>query len=145
MTVLHDRVRGKPGTTCSTNYVTCGDEYGAGSTIVYTLPASSLGYNLTNITVYSGWQDNGRDAQAYTVSYSTVANPSQFTVLTAVNYNPSVPGGVASANRVMLTDSAAGLIASNVAAVKFDFTSPAPRMAIAATGPSRLRGRRPPM
>jgi hypothetical protein len=110
--------------TCSTNYVTCGDEYGAGSTIVYTLPAFSFGYNLTNITVYSGWQDNGRDAQAYTVSYSTVANPSQFTVLTVVNYNPSVPGGVASANRVAISDSAGGLIASNVAAVQFDFTSP---------------------
>lgn len=115
---------GSPSLTCSPNYVTCGDGGGAGSTLIYTLPASANGYNLTNLTVYSGWQDNGRDAQAYNVSYSTVANPSAFTPLTSVNYNPTVPGSTASANRVILSDSTGGLIAANVAAVKFDFTSP---------------------
>lgn len=112
------------GTTAGINYVTCGNDDGAGSTIVYTLPASTYGYNLTNITVDSGWQDNGRDAQAYTVSYSTISNPTIFTVLTSVNYNPSVAGGVASANQAVLNDSAGGLIATNVAAVQFDFTTP---------------------
>lgn len=112
------------GTTAGINYVTCGNGGGAGSTIIYTLPAATFGFNLTNITVYSGWQDNGRDAQAYTVSYSTVASPAVFTTLTPVNYNPSVPGGEASANRAILSDSAGGLIASNVLAVKFDFTTP---------------------
>src|ERR1035441_10345829 len=95
-------------TTCSTNYVTCGNGNSAGSTIIYTLPAVTNGYHLTNITVYSGWQDNGRDAQAYTVSYATVVNPAVFTVLTAVNYNPSVPAGSPTANRVILADSAGG-------------------------------------
>ena len=113
------------GTTCGQNYVTCGDGDGAGSTLVYTLPASACGYNLTNITVDSGWQDNGRDAQAYTISYSTIVNPTLFTVLTSVNYNPSVPGGLASANQVIISDAAGGLIATNVAALEFDFTSPA--------------------
>ncbi len=112
------------GTTAGINYVTCGNAGGAGSTIIYTLPVTPSGYNLTNITVFSGWQDNGRDAQAYTVSFSTVVNPAVFTVLTAVNYNPPVPAGVASANLAILNDSAGGLIASNVAAVKFDFTTP---------------------
>jgi len=115
---------GSPDTTCSPNYVTGGNGGGAGSSLIYPLPASANGYNLTNITVYGGWQDNGRDAQAYTVSYSTVINPAAFTVLTPVSYNPSVAGGVASANRVVLDDSAGGIIAANVAAVKFDFTSP---------------------
>ncbi|HEV7924489.1 MAG TPA: lamin tail domain-containing protein, partial [Verrucomicrobiae bacterium] len=112
------------GGTCSTNYVTCGDGGGAGSLVVYTLPSTTYGFNLTNITVDSGWQDNGRDAQAYTVSYSTVVNPALFMVLTPVNYNPSVPGSTASANQVILADSAGGLIASNVAAIQFDFTTP---------------------
>ncbi len=112
------------GTTTSINYVTCGNANSAGSTITYTLPASTYGYNLTNITVDSGWQDNGRDAQAYTVYYSTVVNPTVFTMLTSVNYNPSVPAGTPSANQVAINDSAGGLIASNVAAVMFDFTSP---------------------
>jgi len=110
--------------TCSQNYVTCGNDDGAGSLVIYTLPVSANGYNLSNITVYSGWQDNGRDAQACTVSYSTAANPAVFTVLTSVSYNPSVPAGVGSANRVILSDTAGGLIASNVAAVQFDFASP---------------------
>jgi len=112
------------GTTCGLNYVTCGDGSGAGSTVIYALPPSTYGYNLTNITVDSGWQDNGRDAQAYTVYYSTVLNPTVFTMLTSVNDNPSVSGGTASANQVVLSDSAGGLIATNVAAVMFDFTSP---------------------
>ena len=97
---------------------------GAGSLVIYTLPASAYGYNLSNITVYSGWQDNGRDAQAYTVSFSTVDNPAVFTVLTSVNYNPSVPGSTPSANRVIIDDSEGGSIATNVAAVQFDFTTP---------------------
>jgi hypothetical protein len=112
------------GSTCRTNYVTCGNGSGAGSTVIYTLPFSTNGFNLTNITVFGGWQDNGRDAQAYTVSYSTVVSPTSFTVLTPVNYNPSVGGGIASATRVVLADSTGGVIAANVAAMKFDFTSP---------------------
>ncbi len=115
---------GSPNTTCTPNYVTGGNGNGAGSSLIYTLPTSAHGYNLTNITVYSGWQDNGRDAQAYTVFYSTVADPQAFTALASVNYNPPVPGGIASANRVILSDPAGGVIAANVAAVKFDFTSP---------------------
>src|ERR1039457_3925337 len=64
-------INGTSGTTCSTNYVTCGNGTGpdgsnAGSTIIYTLTGSTNGYNLTNITVYGGWADNGRDQQAYT-------------------------------------------------------------------------------
>ena len=124
LTITSIENSGGSGTTAGINYATCGSADGAGSTIIYTLPASTYGYNLTNITVDSGWQDNGRDAQAYTVSYSTVVNPTVFTVLTSVNYNPSVSAGVASANQVILSDSAGGLIASNVAAVMFDFTAP---------------------
>ena len=112
------------GNDNSPNYVTCGNGSGAGSSLIYTLPASANGYDVTNITVYSGWKDNGRDAQAYNVSYSTQANPTSFISLTYVSYNPTVASGVASANRVTLTDSLGAAIATNVAAVKFDFTAP---------------------
>lgn len=65
-------------TTC-TNYVTGGNNNNSGpepgSLLVYTLPASAHGYNLTNITVDGGWADNGRDAQSFTVLYSTAASP----------------------------------------------------------------------
>ncbi|HWX20037.1 MAG TPA: immunoglobulin domain-containing protein [Candidatus Binatia bacterium] len=114
----------QPSTTTSTNYVTCGNGNGAGSLIVYPLPASANGYNLTNITVYGGWANNGRDAQGYTVLYSTVANPASFIYLTTVNYNPSVPNNTASANREIINDTSGGVIAANVAALEFDFTDP---------------------
>ena len=114
-----------PGNDTSTNYITCGNDDGAGSLAIYTLPASTNGYNLTNITVYGGWKDNGRDQQAYTVYYSTVTAITNFILLGVVNYTPSVPANTASATRVILAASTGGVIASNVAAVKFDFTTPA--------------------
>ena len=122
-------IDGTSGTTCSTNYVTCGNGTGpdgssAGSTIIYTLPVAAYGYDLTNITVYGGWADSGRDQQAYTVYYSTVADPTNFILLGAINFNPSIGSGVQSATRVTMTSSA-GVLATNAAAVKFDFTAPA--------------------
>ena len=122
---------GSPGTT-STNYVTCGNGTGsngsnyvaAGSTVIYTLPASTGGYDLTNITVFGGWQDGGRDQEAYTVYYSTVSAPATFISLGVVNYQPADTANTPSATRAILTP-ATGNLANNVAAVKFDFTSPA--------------------
>jgi Immunoglobulin I-set domain len=109
-----------PGNTTTTNYVTCGNGAGAGASIIYTLPPSSNGYDVTNITIYGGWKDNGRDQQAY----STIYNPASFSVLSPVNYNPSAPSGTASATRVIVSGSLGEVIASNVAAIKFDFTTP---------------------
>ena len=110
----------------ATNLEVCGNDGTAGSLLIYTLPASTFGYNLTNITVYGGWQDSGRDSQAYTVYYSTVANPGNFFYLATVNYSPQgVPSGTASANRVTISDASGAAIARSVATLKFDFTSPA--------------------
>ncbi len=110
--------------TTSTNYVTCGSGSGAGSLVLYSLTNSVTGYDLTNITVYGGWADNGRDQQAYTVYYSTVAAPTNFLLLTRVNFNPAIANNLQSATRVTITP-ATGPLASNVVAVKFDFSSPA--------------------
>jgi len=118
------KITGPSGYTSSTNYVTCGNGGGAGAAIIYTLSGATNGYDVTNITVYGGWADSGRDQQAYTVSYSSVASPSTFVPLAVVNNNPSIGGGIQSATRVSLR-SATGALATNVAAVKFDFTSPA--------------------
>ena len=118
------QIAGTVGYTTSTNYVTCGNGSGAGSSVIYTLTNSASGYDLTNITVYGGWADNGRDQQAYTVYYSTVAAPTNFIALAIVNVNPSIASGIQSATRVTITYSS-GVLASNVAAVKFDFASPA--------------------
>jgi hypothetical protein len=107
--------------------VTCGTVAGgAGRSVTYTLSGSATGYNLTNITVSGGWGDAGRDQQAYTVYYSTIAAPAAFLQLSTVNYSPANPAGVQSATRATLAPAtASGSLATNVAAVKFDFTSPA--------------------
>ena len=108
----------------SLNYVTCGDGSGTGSLVIYTLPVVAGGYTLTNLTVYGGWKDAGRDKQTYTVYYSKVATPATFVSLGSVIYNPANPAGVQSATRATLT-ATNGILATNVAAVKFDFTTPA--------------------
>lgn len=111
------------GTTAS-NYVTCGNGSGAGWMITYSLPATANGYNLTNITLYGGWADRGRDALAFTVLYATAASPTNFIVLTNVQYNPSIAANTPSANQAIINDDAGGAIAANVAAIKFIFAVP---------------------
>jgi len=117
-------IAGTSGNTTSTNYVTCGNGGGAGSLLIYTLPVTANGYNITNITVDGGWADRGRDALAFTVLYSTKADPATFIWLTNVNYNPSIAANTPSANQAIVNDSLGGVIAGNVAAVEFDFTDP---------------------
>ncbi|RYD67244.1 MAG: DUF642 domain-containing protein, partial [Verrucomicrobiaceae bacterium] len=111
------------GSENSFNYLSGGNGNGAGSSVVYTLPANANGHTLTKIMVHGGWVDAGRDQQAYTVSYSKVATPNTFVTLRSVNNNPSNPSGVQSTTRATLTASS-GVLATNVAAVKFDFTTP---------------------
>ena len=118
------QVPGAGGNTISTNYMTCGND-GSGATLIYTLSRSIYGCTVTNILVYGGWQDNGRDQQAYAVYYSPAAAPTNFLYFATVNYTPSLPGNTPSATRVMIAPtSPGGVLLNNVAAIKFDFTSP---------------------
>jgi hypothetical protein len=75
--------------------------------------------------VYGGWGDAGRDQQAYTVSYSKMATPTTFISLGSVNFNPANALAVQCSTRATLKP-ANGVLATNVAAVKFDFTTPVP-------------------
>ena len=109
----------QPSTTTSVNYVTYGNGGGAGSQLIYTLPANANGYNITNITVFGGWANSGRDQQAYAVFYSTVANPTQFNFLAYVNDNPSIPNNTPDAIKAVINNASGGAIANNVAALEF--------------------------
>ncbi|MFO0952510.1 MAG: choice-of-anchor Q domain-containing protein [Isosphaeraceae bacterium] len=93
-----------------------------GVQITYNLDTSThpLGYDLTNINTYAGWQDNGRSQQDYTVLYSTVAAPNTFQVLQTVTASGS--DGSPSGSAAFLTSST-GALASNVAAIRFSFPS----------------------
>ena len=53
----------------------------AGIDVTYSLGSNLLGYNITDIELYSGWQDSGRYQQAYTIEYSTVDDPTYFFTL----------------------------------------------------------------
>jgi len=93
--------------------------------VIYTLSSSTYGCTISNIVVYGGWQDSGRDQQAYTMYYSTPAEPTNFLYFAIVNYTPSLPGSTPSATRVTIAPTVpGGVLLTNVAAVKFDFTSP---------------------
>jgi hypothetical protein len=110
---------GNPGN--NTLFATAGT--GEQVTYLLNLTASPQGYVITGIDTYGGWNDSGRDQQAYTVAFSTVANPSVFVDYTSVNFNPAAAGDP-SATRVQITDTA-GVLANNVAAVRFTFDQPA--------------------
>ena len=114
-----------PEGNASSSVATCGTVgAGAGSAIAYALPASATGWDLTNITVYGGWSDNGRNQQVYQVFYSTTANPTNYAnQITAVGYVPALPTGTASlqsATKVVIT-STNGVLAHNVAGLQFFF------------------------
>src|SRR5205085_9410764 len=89
---------------------------------IYTLGTNVNGYSVTNIQIAGGWNDNGRNSQFYTVSYSTVVNPTTFIPIKAVNNSPSFPSE--SVIRTTIKP-AAGVLASNVYAIEVDFTTPA--------------------
>jgi len=95
-----------------------------GVTLTYSLDtgASPRGYNVTDINTYTGWRDGGRDAQQYSVLYSTVASPGTFIPLATVNYNPGSPPSP-SDTEVLLSESGGGVLATSVAAVRFSFPS----------------------
>ena len=97
-----------------------------GGTLTYYLNtvAASGGYVVSNINVYGGWSDVSHDAQNYSVSYSTVSAPATFIPLTTVDFNPTVPGNtVPSYTSVAISAPASGVIASNVAAIRFSFSA----------------------
>ena len=108
----------------ATNLAVCGNDGSSGSLLVYTLPAAANGYDLTNITVYGGWQDAGRDAQDYTVYYSTAANAGNFSRLTSVSYLPANPMAGGDATQVSINSATGSAMVRNVVALKFDFTTP---------------------
>ncbi len=121
--VLTDGKFGAIGGGINTALASCGPN--AGRSITYTLNGPASGFDITNIITYGGWSDGGRDQQAYTVSYSTGADPTIFHTIALANYNPALPGTSGpSADRLTLFSSTAAPIATGAATVRFDFTNP---------------------
>ena len=91
---------------------------GAGDSVLYNLAGPSA---LSEVVIYGGWNDGGRDQQSYEVFIST--NGVDFTSIGDVDTNPGLQGvdlgpiGV----RVSFTPAGGGLFASNVTNLRVDF------------------------
>jgi hypothetical protein len=94
---------------------------GTGTFVTYSLGTNPTGYNISSIVSYGGWNDNGRDQQAYTVAYSTVASPGTFIDIATVSFNPAVANNLQTANRVTIADDTLPNLATGAAAVRFTF------------------------
>ncbi|MBC7773705.1 MAG: hypothetical protein H7210_14525 [Pyrinomonadaceae bacterium] len=94
----------------------------AGTVITYNLDifASPTGYDLTGINTYTGWQDGGRRNQDYSVLFSTVSAPGAFVPITTISFHPTADNSGPPSTEVLITDTT-GVLASNVAAVRFAF------------------------
>lgn len=93
---------------------------GTGTFVQWDLTGSASGYDISSIAVYGGWNDNGRDQQQYSVSYSLIGDPA-FITLANVDFNPVVGGSLQSATRVTLTEDTLPFLATGVDAIRFDF------------------------
>ena len=85
--------------------------------VVYTLDTTdnTLGYDLTEINVFHGWANKGRDTSNFSVSYSTVGAPDTFTTLYAnASYDPT--GAYGETSIVVGAGEATG-----VKKIRFDF------------------------
>ena len=114
------------GTTASLTDGTFGDAGANGGycvasgTVTYNLNTNlnPSGYTITDITTYSGWNESSRVNQNYTVSFLQVGS-STFVDLIVVSYAYS--GGNPANTQVTVS----GFSETNVAAIRFDFTTPA--------------------
>jgi len=106
----------------------CGD--GGGSSVTYALPSAGAqaGWSITNIQIFGGWNDGGRDEQGYTIYYSTPDSPNDITnVMVDWDYLPPVGARGFAANgpnmtRMTYTEAAGGPMASNVANIEVVFS-----------------------
>jgi len=92
----------------------------------FTIAKTGPGISLKSVTSYSSWQDNGRNANRFTLLYSTVADPTTFIPLDIVNFDPGEgvdpeEGSAPSNTRVTITEDTTGVLAKGVGMLRFDF------------------------
>jgi len=94
-----------------------------GAVLTYALDTlgNPLGYAITEIGVYTGWRDGGRDGQNYNILYSLVSDPTDFLALTSIDYNPANGGPADTVVQLLMSDGSP--LISGVAALRFDFPS----------------------
>lgn len=88
------------------------------STFNLNLATNTNGYDITGVNTFSGWPDTRTD-QKYELLYSTAAAPATFISLGTFSFGPQAGGSA----EISLTDTT-GIIATNVAAVRFNIEDP---------------------
>ena len=105
-----------PVTSCSPNN---------GQTVTYPLDLAAKpgGYDITSFESYGAWGSNGRDDQRYTLSYSTVADPTTFLPITEVWNHTEYAGGYDNGKRSTRSrvTGNGGKLALGVAAIRLTF------------------------
>ena len=90
---------------------------GGSVTYVSRYSRASPGYDISEVNVYTGWNDDGRDGQNYTVSYSTVSNPGTF-----IDIATATQDGAGKFESTSITQSTApNLLATGVKAIRITF------------------------
>lgn len=92
---------------------------GANDSVTYALSGI---YNITSLVIYGGWNDAGRDQQAYNVLTSNDAGAT-FTPLGTIDVNPGLQGTDVTpvSNRVAFTNDAGPNLATGVTHIRLDF------------------------
>lgn len=94
----------------------------SGGSVTYTFntTTNTFGYDLSQIGIFSGWRDNGRDGIDITISYATVSAPTTFQEL-ARAVQDDVDSQFEHAN---ITENSAPFLAIGVKSIRFTFNSP---------------------
>ncbi|MDB6171546.1 MAG: motif protein [Chthoniobacteraceae bacterium] len=78
------------------------------------ITTAALGYDISSIATYGGWNDSGRDRQLFKISISLVGS-SDFTYLGALDFNPTAAGDPSAVSGIFDTT------LTHVDAIRFDF------------------------
>jgi hypothetical protein len=101
--------------------VSAGPNAGTSLTYVLALSNAPAGYDITNIQVYGGWNDQGRDQQAYYITAIPVTGVANSNQIINFTYQPPNVGAIPTATRVTYTAANGGALATNVGALYINF------------------------
>ena len=97
---------------------------GDNAVLTYTLDAKDQGSDVSQINIYSGWNDGGRDNISVSgISYSTVSAPDTFIDIPngAISYNCTTGDAAALQKGLAVVSAGGGLLATDVYAIRFTF------------------------
>jgi hypothetical protein len=115
----------------ATGGATNSDDFSAGgvggNTATYSLGSNPLGYDISDIQVYTGWNDSGRYQQAYSISYLLAGEtdtPSNYTLLSTVGSYPTTNDTSFNGAMTELTPTVGPSLINGVADVEITFNTP---------------------